>query len=202
LALLKAELILVMASRMMSSAVCLCLSSRSDPHGFVSSTDPYPDPDWLSFSLSAFLLHCLAPINLIVPFSVLCCSSNELGVCSHNGYSITGGSRLVQGSKVMFETDLDASPRTLRAFVNDKELSIFVTDIPESIHFAVCAYSVLRYRCHLSASPMLSRLDMQLTRLRSSIQTSACELPSARWRSVLVVTLPSPTHDPSRGMML
>jgi hypothetical protein len=38
----------------------------------------------------------------------------------------------------MLEVDLDASPRTLRFFHNDKEQPVFVTHIPQSINFAVC----------------------------------------------------------------
>jgi hypothetical protein len=41
----------------------------------------------------------------------------------------------------MLEADLDASPRTLRFFINDKEQCLFVTGIPQSINFAVCSRS-------------------------------------------------------------
>jgi hypothetical protein len=37
----------------------------------------------------------------------------------------------------MLEADLDASPRTLRFFVDDQENAVYVTDIPQSINFAV-----------------------------------------------------------------
>jgi hypothetical protein len=43
----------------------------------------------------------------------------------------------------MLEVDLDASPLTLRFFVDDKEHRDFVTHIPPSITFAVCIIILL-----------------------------------------------------------
>jgi hypothetical protein len=45
----------------------------------------------------------------------------------------------------MLEADLDASPRTVRFFVDDEEQPIFVTHIPQSINFAVCILFVLLF---------------------------------------------------------
>jgi hypothetical protein len=39
---------------------------------------------------------------------------------------------------VKLEADLDASSRTLRFFVDDREQPVFVTNIPQAILFAVC----------------------------------------------------------------
>jgi hypothetical protein len=43
----------------------------------------------------------------------------------------------------MAEVDLDAAPRTLRFFHNDKQQTVVVTHIPEMIDFAVCVLLVL-----------------------------------------------------------
>jgi hypothetical protein len=45
----------------------------------------------------------------------------------------------------MLEADLDASPRTLRFFVDDTEQPVFVTHVPDSINFAVCILLVLLF---------------------------------------------------------
>jgi hypothetical protein len=37
----------------------------------------------------------------------------------------------------MLEADLDASPRTLRFFIDGREQPLLVTHIPQSINFAV-----------------------------------------------------------------
>jgi hypothetical protein len=50
---------------------------------------------------------------------------------------VKGNDKFGKGSTVMLEVDLDASPRTLRFFVNDKEQPVFVTHIPQSVNFAV-----------------------------------------------------------------
>jgi hypothetical protein len=42
----------------------------------------------------------------------------------------------------MLEADLDASPRTLRFFVDEREQPVYVTDIPQSLNFAVCVFPV------------------------------------------------------------
>jgi hypothetical protein len=42
----------------------------------------------------------------------------------------------------MLEADLDASPRTLRFFVDDREQPVFVSHIPQTINFTVCIFRV------------------------------------------------------------
>jgi hypothetical protein len=51
---------------------------------------------------------------------------------------VKGIKKFGEGSTVMLEADLDASPRTLRFFAYDGEQRLFVTHIPQSINFAVC----------------------------------------------------------------
>jgi hypothetical protein len=48
-----------------------------------------------------------------------------------------GNEKFKDGSTVMLEADLDATPRTLRFFVDDHEQPVFITHIPQSIIFAV-----------------------------------------------------------------
>jgi hypothetical protein len=52
---------------------------------------------------------------------------------------VKGNEEFEEGSMVTLEVDLDASPRTLRFFVDDKEQPVFVSGIPQSINFAVCS---------------------------------------------------------------
>jgi hypothetical protein len=64
--------------------------------------------------------------------------SND-GAVRHRGKKADGNNRFQKGSVVMLEVDLDASHRTLRFFVDDKEQRVFVRNIPQSINFVVCA---------------------------------------------------------------
>jgi hypothetical protein len=49
-----------------------------------------------------------------------------------------------KASVVMLEADLDSSPRTLRFFVDGREQPFFVSNIPQSINFAVCLAFLFR----------------------------------------------------------
>jgi hypothetical protein len=78
-----------------------------------------------------------------------------------------------EGAVVKLEADLDASPRTLRFFVDDREQPIFVTNIPQAIHFVVCL-------C-FSSSPLSTIVDRSLLGEQQP-RMSRC----GRWVSLLV----------------
>jgi hypothetical protein len=59
----------------------------------------------------------------------------------YRGKFLPGNEPFAGIMRVMLEVDLDASPRTLRFFVDDREQPVFVTHIPQSITFAVCPIS-------------------------------------------------------------
>jgi hypothetical protein len=64
---------------------------------------------------------------------------SAIGYVTHMGNKAIGNKMYSDGKTVMLEVDLDASPPTLHFFVKDREQRIFVTDIPQSINFAVCS---------------------------------------------------------------
>jgi hypothetical protein len=72
----------------------------------------------------------------------------------HDNLGAKGNEAYGEGAVVKLEADLDASPRTLRFFVDDREQPMFVTNIPQAIHFVVCL-------C-FSSSPLSAVLDRSM----------------------------------------
>jgi hypothetical protein len=69
--------------------------------------------------------------------------SSYNGVVYHLGWRGYENTKFGEGSTVMLEADLDASPRTLRFFVNDTVQRTVVTDIPSEIRFGLFSYNIV-----------------------------------------------------------
>jgi hypothetical protein len=92
---------------------------------------------------------------------------------------VDGNLGFQEGQTVMLEVNLDASPHTLRFFVDNREQPVYATNIPQSIKFAVCNLSVLLLFISLQVSSFMEGTSFTLS-LREVAECAGRGLPNSK----------------------